>query len=326
MAHRSLRPVRPRKPVRTSSGSARSALRRHRLPPVHPQLRGERRRLPPGCGVLPVGVLSPWSPGALGPSPAVHIELVGRSHWSWQKLGAHGGASLACSSHRSRRRPNGHRHRWVLGAGLLGCQLRRGPRATACASSPAFLAPPVAVPRPQGPRLAADWGLGPKLPSLPAAWDRPPPRVEFILRAWGWGSPGSWGWGARGQLGLGPHEQLGWAPRAAGGGGLRGSWGWGPISSWGGGSGRGHPAAPASSSGESCWGKPSRDELRPTSRTRAAGCSAWPTPGPTLTSLTCELMGAGADSAGSQPCPQGRKPTCVCRARRPSQHLGAGLV
>lgn len=159
------------------------------------------------------------------------------------------------------------------GAGALGCQLRRGPRATACASSPVSRSACGEARAPRGPRLAVDWGCPPKAPQLAGRLGQTTlPRVEFILRAWGWGSWAA-GVGAPWAAGAG-------SPRAARGGALTGSWGWGlcgqlgwgPISSWGWGSGRSSCCSGLSSRRESCWGSPSETEFRPNlSRTRPRG-------------------------------------------------------
>lgn len=65
---------------------------------------------------------------------------------------------------------------------------------------------------------------------------------------------------------------------------------------------------PLFQAGSRAGGSPSETSSGPTSRTRAEGCSAWPTRGPTLTSLNCELMGAGGGLRGlsalpSRSCP-----------------------
>lgn len=165
---------------------------------------------PPGCGVLPVGVLSPWSPGALGPSPAVHIELVGEIPLSLAEAGGSWqGSSLACSSHRSREATQRALAQVGAGAGPLGCQLRLRPRATACTSSPVSslrlcgeASGPQGPPSGRRPRVPATGvelcpgGCSSKAPQPAGRLGQPTlPRVEFTLRAWGWGSRAAGGGG-----------------------------------------------------------------------------------------------------------------------------------
>lgn len=216
---------------------------------------------PPGCGVLPTQVLSP---GAWGPS---------RAQPSWPHRACGGDPIVPSRS-------------WGLTAGLLtgvlfpqiqggdptgtgtgGCwrwarapaaprAVRGGrgapdPRPTASSPVSSLCAGGEASLGPRGPRLAADlgaqgqgWALprGLLLQSPPACWPLGPAhRLSCGVYPEGlWlGLPGSWGsWAAEGG-GPGAARFLGYL-------------------------GHGHPAALASlPGGESCWGKPFRDEFRP---------------------------------------------------------------
>ena len=188
------------------------------------------------------------------------------------------------------RRPDGHRHRWVLAPVPQERWLHHGPcgegrggpqshslRPPAPVSLFCTVARPARASRrlpPGAADLGAQWrGASAVLllqspPSLLVAWAGPPSLVEFS-EALGLGVHGHLGVGALGWRGF-------WAARVA------------VILL---------PRPLLFQVGSRAGGSPSEMNSGPTSRTRAAACSAWPTRGPTPTSLSCELMGAGSLSA-----------------------------